>query len=64
MDKENKSYLKISIYAVLFLTILKLLWIPELSWIWVFSPLWLPAAIFSIILAIIIIAFGISKIGR
>lgn len=45
-------------FIIFVLTLLKLLDVINISWLWVFSPIWLPMLIFVAMLVLIVI-FGI-----
>lgn len=45
-------------FIVFVLTLLKLLDVINISWVWVFSPIWLPMLLFVAILVIVVI-FGV-----
>ena len=45
-------------FIIFVLTLLKLLDVINISWLWVFSPIWLPMLIFVAMLILIVI-FGI-----
>ena len=45
-------------FIVFVLTLLKLLDVINISWLWVFSPIWLPMLIFVAMLILIVI-FGV-----
>ena len=45
-------------FIIFVLTLLKLLDVINISWLWVFSPIWLPMLIFVAMLVLIVI-FGV-----
>ena len=68
---ENNSYKKvnitfgglpISIFFTVLLAILKVANILSISWLWVFSPIWLPLLIILLVIGILITLYIFSNI--
>lgn len=68
---ENNSYKKVNItfsglpigiFFTVLLAILKVANILSISWLWVFSPIWLPLLIILLVIGILIILYIFSNI--
>lgn len=68
---ENNSYKKVNItfgglpigiFFIVLLAILKVANILSISWLWVFSPIWLPLLIILLVIGILITLYIFSNI--
>lgn len=68
---ENNSYKKVNvtfgglpigIFFTVLLAILKVANVLSISWLWVFSPIWLPLLIILLVIGILIILYIFSNI--